>query len=302
MQKRSFCRESCAFVLLREGMFIERLGRVFRGSLPEGTKEKTSELKAVKYYQDYYETHQKFPLFCQVLIETRTDCNRRCSFCPQAFTQRPFKEMGWEVYERIIHELARLEFSGRIGLTMTNEPLLDKRLVDMVRYARKSSPRFFLDVTTNGNLLTIEIADVLFAAGLDDLNINDYRTDRDNQRFKLSKNLEVLSEAYANNPKVNVSYRRTDEILSTRGGNVEKNALNKHLHAFCNYPFRKLAISPYGDVVLCCMDYLYEVTFGNVMEQKLEDIWHSKELDEYRFMLLQKTRERICAQCDEYQY
>jgi radical SAM protein with 4Fe4S-binding SPASM domain len=283
-------------------MFIERLGKVFRQSSHKETNENEPELKAIKYYQSYYHTHHKFPLFTQVLLETRTDCNRRCAFCPQAFQQRPFQEMPWEVFERIIHNVVELEFSGRLGFAMTNEPLLDSRLVEMVAYARKASPRFFLDVTTNGNPLTLELADALFAAGLDNLNINDYRSDRETERYKLSQNIEAVSQAYATNPKLEYNYRRTDEILSTRGGHVDKQTENRRLHAFCNYPFRKLAIAPSGDVVLCCMDYLYEVRFGNVTETSLEEIWHSQALNEYRVMLLNRKREGICAKCDEYQY
>lgn len=283
-------------------MFIERFGKVFRGSLSKDFKGKNPELKAVKYYQKYYNENQKFPLFCQVLIETRTDCNRKCSFCPQAFQQRPFKEMEWEVFESIIQNLVKIGFSGRIAFDMTNEPLLDKRIVDMVTYARKASPRFFLDITTNGNLLTLELADRLFAAGLDNMDINDYRSDRTMKAYKLSKNLEIVSKAYANSPKLTFNYRKTDEILTSRGGNVAKAVENKHIHSFCNYPFRKLNISPYGDVILCCMDYMYEVKLGNVMEKDLEEIWYSQEFDEYRFMLLKRKREKICAKCDEYQY
>jgi len=286
-------------------MFIEQLGKVFRGSLAGGSKGKKAELKAVKYYKKHYKKYNKFPLFTQVLLETRNDCNRKCSFCPQAFQQRPFKEMKWEVFERIIQNLVNIEFSGRIAFNITNEPLLDKRMVEMITYARKVSPRFFLDITTNGHLLDIELADTFFAAGLDNLNINDYRSDREmkKHRYKLSGKLETVSRAYASNPKLVFSYRRTNEILTNWAGVVEKHTKNTHLNSFCNYPFRKIAVSPDGDVVLCCMDYRYEVKFGNVMEKPLEEIWYAQGLDEYRFMLLERKREKmLCAKCDGYQY
>ncbi len=280
-------------------MFIERLGKVFRR---DTHKEVEPEIQAIQYYQAYFRTHNKFPLFSQVLIETRTDCNRKCSFCPQSFHERPFQEMGWDVFDTIIQQLYRLEFSGRITFGVTNEPLLDHRTIDMVRHARQTSPRFFLDITTNGNLLTLEMMDQLFTAGLDNININDYRSDRIEHKQELSKNLQPISAAYIYNPKIGFHYRSTNEVLSSRGGNVEKQTKNTHIHSFCNYPFRKLVLSPNGDVVLCCMDYLYEVTFGNVRDQELEYIWHSSELNNYRTMLLTKARKKICAKCDEYQY
>lgn len=34
----------------------------------------------IDYLKSFYNTHKHFPLFQQVLIETRTDCNNQCSF------------------------------------------------------------------------------------------------------------------------------------------------------------------------------------------------------------------------------
>ena len=32
----------------------------------------------IEYLKSYYDKHGVFPMFQQVLIETRTDCNNRC--------------------------------------------------------------------------------------------------------------------------------------------------------------------------------------------------------------------------------
>lgn len=284
-------------------MFLERLGKVFRSNVTSFFKKSADEqAKAIKYYKDYYKRHKKFPLFSQVLVETRTDCNMRCSFCPQSFKQREFKEMEWPTFAKIIKNLVDIGFSGRIAFFITNEPLLDERLVDMIGYARKASPRFFLDLNTNGNLLTLEITDQLFAAGLDNINIEDYRPDREEYPNQLSSNIEEISNTYRYNPKITYHYRSTKSILSNRAGNVVKKTPNDNINSFCNYPFRKIAISPYGDVVLCCMDYMYEVKLGNVVDNKLENIWHSDEINKYRFMLLKKRRKFFCSRCDASDY
>ena len=39
----------------------------------------------IDYLKKYYHDNGKFPMFKQVLIETRTDCNNHCPFCPHAF-------------------------------------------------------------------------------------------------------------------------------------------------------------------------------------------------------------------------
>ncbi len=265
-------------------------------------EESSKEPRDIQACQDYYKANGRFPLFQSVSIETRTDCNRRCTFCPQADHQRDFIEMEWPVFERIIANLAEIGYAGRIALFITNEPLLDPRLVDMIRYAKRVSPAFELDINTNGNLLTLQKVEELLSAGLDKIKVEDYRADRENFPEKLSKNLEEIARVYAGHPNISIHARSTKETLSNRGGHVENGRQNLFRHSFCSYPFRKMNISPNGDVVLCCMDYLYEAKFGNVMERRLEEIWNSEALNQRRFMLMAKNRKGLCAGCDFSEY
>ena len=243
---------------------------------------------------------KKYPLFSQVLLETRTDCNRKCTFCPQYHLERPLKLMDWAVFTKVIDNLAIIEFSGRIALFMTNEPLLENRIIDMIKYARSKSPRFFLDITTNGTLLTIDYLDQLLAAGIDNVNINDYRSDRISNPDKISKKLLDLVNKFNHNPKVTYNKRSTKEVLSNYAGTIE-NSKRQLKNGFCNYPFRKLAISADGNILLCCNDYEYSTSFGNVMENNVEDIWFSSKMNKYRDELLKENRIGICSNCDEFQ-
>jgi len=298
-------------------MFFERLGKVVRENYSRFSLKKNGkvnrprdprfssqmkEMEDLRHYRDAYEKDGRFPLFTQILIETRTDCNRRCSFCPQAHSQRSFKEMEWHVFQKIIQDLAKINFSGRVAFYMTNEPLLDRRMSEMIRYARRASARFFLDLNTNGNLLNLGLMDELIRSGLDNINIDDYRSDRDEFPTRLSKNIQPIRDMYAFNPKVQIDHRRTDEVLSNRAGTVSKNGSNPYAQSFCNYPFRKLTLSPHGDVVLCCYDYHYTAKIGNVMDLDLDQIWQSDALRDYRLSLLSRKRTGICAGCDAYQY
>ena len=145
--------------------------------------------------------------------------------------------------------------------------------------------------------------DQLFDAGLDNLSIDDYRPDRDINPFRLTPNIKKVMDAYKYNPKVQVAYRRTDEVLSNRAGSVEKK-INSDLplNSFCNYPFRKLAISPYGDIVLCCLDYNYSIKCGNIMKKNIYEIWHSDIFHKYRLELVEKNRKGLCKKCDYNDY
>lgn len=254
----------------------------------------------ISFLKEYYLNNGRFPRFKQVLIETRTDCNNHCPFCPHAFSKKPLGIMEWDCYTRIIEQLFEIGYNGRVALMLSNEPLLDDRLYDMVVYAKQKSQRLFLDITTNGRLLTVEKIDKLFEAGLDNININDYRGDRDEFPNKWSAYIEPLYEAYGNNPKVYFKKRRFDEQLPNYAGNIPQ-SFNEEEFGFCNYPFRKLTIAYNGDVLLCCDDFMYDTKFGNVMKDKLEDCWNHPEYNRIRLSLLDNKRISICKRCNDIQ-
>lgn len=68
----------------------------------------------------------------------------------------------------------------------------------------------------------------------------------------------------------------------------------------CRYPFTHLTIKHNGDVVICCTDWLRDTKLGNVNDTTLEAIWNSKNLYDFRSMML-KTKginHHLCATCE----
>lgn len=254
----------------------------------------------IAFLKNHYASHGHFPLFKQVLIETRTDCNNHCPFCPHAFVKKELGVMSWDCYTSVIEQLVSIGYNGRVALMLSNEPLLESRLEDMIVYAKHRSQRFFLDITSNGRLLTVEKMDKLFSLGLDNININDYRSDRDKYPEKWSSNIESLYKAYGNNPKVYFKKRRLDEKLPNYAGNIPQ-TFNKDDYGYCNYPFRKLTIAYNGNVLLCCDDFVYETCFGNVMEDSLVDCWNHPSMEEIKKSLLENKRISICERCNDFQ-
>lgn len=249
------------------------------------------------FLREYFSTHQHFPLFQQVLIETRTDCNNHCPFCPHHFNNKQLGVMTWECYKHIIDDLVAMGYNGRVALMVSNEPLLESRLCEMIKYAKQKSPRLFLDITTNGRLLTLQMVDKLFAIGLDNININDYRGDRDIYPDRLSANLLEIANAYSNNPKITIQKRRLDESWPNYGGNIPQ--LLDESYGFCNFPFRKLVISYDGNVVVCCDDFMNQTSFGNVMDCTLIECWNNEDFNKYRHALLKDNRIGLCAKCND---
>lgn len=255
----------------------------------------------IEFLKKYFDMHKTYPLFQQVLIETRTDCNNHCPFCPHYFKEKPLGIMTWKTYTLIIEELIKIKYSGRVALMVSNEPLLDDRLLEMIDFAKTKSSRLFMDITTNGRLLTLEYVDLLFSHGLDNLNINDYRGDRNLFPEKISSNLMPIIEAYRHNPKVTLQKRSFDEQLPNYGGNIPQEPDHRTSFAFCNFPFRKLVVDYMGNVIVCCDDFMGETNMGNINDKSLFDCWNSPEFNRYREALLNRKRIGLCSRCNDSQ-
>ncbi|HEY67187.1 MAG: hypothetical protein DRI79_01200 [Chloroflexi bacterium] len=92
-------------------------------------------------------------------------CDQACAGC--FYSARPGSAIAatdapFELFERVVRQAAEARvFQIALG---GGEPLLHPRLLDMVRLARQSG--IVPNLTTNGNLLTVEVAVALQEAGL----------------------------------------------------------------------------------------------------------------------------------------
>ena len=268
------------------------------------------KLRKVKYLRVFFSTFLRMYLglinllrygttdmFTGFNIETITTCNRRCSYCPNSIFERSLPKneilMDEEVFKKIIDELAEMKFSGRIRPYFFGEPLLDKRLPQLLTYARKRLPKAKIIITSNGDLLTIELYEKLVAAG-----INGFLITQHGQ--KMSKNMHLLFKYLEKHPnkEVFVAYRPPieNEPLSSRGGTTQPK--NPHHKANCSSPANPVVITAKGDVVLCCNDYHSSVVFGNVKNEALVDIWKSKRYKLIRHQLRRHAYKLpICRKC-----
>ncbi|MEL6207666.1 MAG: radical SAM protein, partial [Pseudomonadota bacterium] len=109
-----------------------------------------------------------------VQIQTASWCNRECAFCPSGTFDIPKTFMTDDVLDRIARELQRLGFRGRFSPYLMNEPLLDKHLPERIARIRKVLDKATFFISTNGDALSLEVGERLFAAGLDRMLVNLY--------------------------------------------------------------------------------------------------------------------------------
>ena len=105
-------------------------------------------------------------------IQTQSACNARCTFCPyQTGAHRSLSQgrMSWDVFEKVVDELATLPMLSEVAPVLQNEPLIDRRLPEMIRHIKRVLPHVRTTLNTNGSMLTPSVVAGLAGAGLDHL-------------------------------------------------------------------------------------------------------------------------------------
>jgi Radical SAM superfamily len=139
-----------------------------------------------------------------VNLEPTNLCNADCVFCGYQFQMRPHKEMPIELGNEIIAKAKRAG-AKRVGLTpVVGEPLVHRRLEELVRIAAGPPARLLVGLTTNGILLTPARYMTLVEAGVDSINVSMsypdeeeyFRIYRNKGLRKVVMNLEGILDVY----------------------------------------------------------------------------------------------------------
>lgn len=106
-------------------------------------------------------------------------CNFKCKYCLQSIPKadRKFQlsedVMEYTVFKKSVDDMKKFQNKVKtIRFAGLGEPLLHKRIVDMIDYLKKSEVCDNVEIITNGSLLTKEISDQLINVGLDRLSIS----------------------------------------------------------------------------------------------------------------------------------
>jgi len=104
----------------------------------------------------------KFPLLFQ--IQTVNRCNTSCQMCPYESTTANEKYNLIEdgLFKKIINEISQHKESELIVLSLQNEPLADKNIINKAKYIKSITPKIKLELVSNGYLLTPAIADDIY--------------------------------------------------------------------------------------------------------------------------------------------
>lgn len=242
------------------------------------------------------------------MLETTNRCNAECIMCPRDRLERPLQRMEPSLFERLVGEAAELGIEA-FQLSFYGEPLMDPDLVDRVRLVRKRIPEAWIQIATNGSLLSPERGRALMAAGISQIRISidgndgaEYGHIRQNlDHSVLLENLCALKEARDGTPEFQTR-------IVVAGLNLERFPLSRadvrarwgplcdevDLHDEhdldakrprsrlrdaipCHRVFTMLPVLADGTYVLCIHDWLGETALGNAYDRTLKDAWEDQE-------------------------
>ncbi|MCK5039246.1 MAG: radical SAM protein [Thermoplasmata archaeon] len=285
-------------------------------------KVKTTEDQSAEYKeyrrrwnenpQDYIV--EDFPM--HVDLEVNTSCNLKCFMCFQSFDPPAPEKMDTDLFKKVIDEGTKKGLCA-IKTQYRGEPLLDKRMPDLVKYAKEKG---VLEVmfNTNANLLFEDTAKALIDAGLDKIicSVDGYSKDV-YESVRIGGNFETMltniqrlqdlkKEMGLTKPVVRVqmvdtprNHHQIDEYIKFWGAIVENIAIEDMLdweaneedptpldNWACGQIWQRLLVLADGDVLPCCrgMKGATEklMVLGNAHDISLEEIWKGEKLEALR--------------------
>ncbi|MBL8027328.1 MAG: SPASM domain-containing protein [Fibrobacteres bacterium] len=140
-----------------------------------------AQVKSKLNLQDRVPLQDVIPIETPFLLylDPSSVCNFKCKFCPtghkELLDQSNYKRnvMDFDFYCRIVDSLN--DFSKPVKVLRMNkigEPMLNRNLANMVKYAKESGRVGYIDLATNASMLTKDRGLELVSAGLDRLNIS----------------------------------------------------------------------------------------------------------------------------------
>jgi len=247
------------------------------------------------------------PLPAEIEISESGMCNRKCSFCPRSDPDYNHRNefISFDLHKKLCDQLSELNYRGLIMYSGFVEPMLDKNIYNLVKYAKTKLPNSRVEMISNGDVLNETRLKKLYNSGLDRLQISLYDGEQQHKKFiKLGKKLNLRNDRFVLRARYLPEEQNFGITLSNRGGML-KNAkykidpVKKKLNKKCFYPSYKFFLDYNGDVLMCSHDWGKKNILGNLKKDDFLNIWLSKKTHQARKKLNVGDRSLSpCNVCD----
>ncbi len=270
-----------------------------------------------------------------LLIDTISYCNLKCSMCFHKEMKRKKGIMAWNLFTKIVDEIAETDKNVRVWMVFFGEALLLKRkkpsIFDMISYAKNKG---LTDVVlnSNANLLDRSAATSLINSGLDSVYIGIDAFNPDTySKLRVGGNyektvqnvidlIEMKTLMHTDKPAVFVQFVEMDinkdekkefirfwtqkgVLVKIRpkvswGGLIEAPnlTLGKKERWPCYWAMQTMSITDTGKVAMCAVDLDATFVVGDCSQQSLKEIWNGG-LKRLRYLHISKRFEELPELC-----
>jgi radical SAM protein with 4Fe4S-binding SPASM domain len=209
---------------------------------------------------------------------------------------------------------------------LNGEPLLDAKFDKKIAEIIEKIPDARVSFFSNGTLLTKEKADALAVSGIMGANFSiNAITNAARKKImghELEETVDNILYLQSVNPKLNITVsglmdttfwtpeemqcfigfwvqRKIKPNLFFNGNWAGKTRKVANVGAGCSRPESILTVLSDGIVALCCYDLLGEVSFGNLRDKSIKEVWESDAMEEYRLKndMGRRSELKLCSDC-----
>ena len=248
----------------------------------------------------------------RVNVEVTNYCNQRCTLCPRQGFTRPLGFIDVDLFARVAGECGA--HGARLWLHFLGEPLLHRRLVDLIRLAKAAGVRE-VGLSTNGVSLHGALAEALLDSGLDRLECSLDADDRDgylamrgrDHFARVTDNVRAFLDRKRSlgreRPVTSIQFMRTAAVAARLPALVD--AWRPHLgprdfvmtiapagfagavalpppsatvRPPCRWLYSAVMVLQDGTVTMCGADWDARAPLGSVATSSLAELWHGAEL------------------------
>jgi radical SAM protein with 4Fe4S-binding SPASM domain len=293
------------------------------------------EILEVQKKQGRLEDAGDFPKV--VLIDTISYCNLKCSMCVHKEMKRRKGIMPWNLFAKIVDEIAETDKNVRIWMVFFGEALLLKKrkptIFDMIAYAKRKGLSDVV-LNSNANLLDEEAAKELICSGLDAIYIGiDAFKPETYAKVRVGGNYEkavrntlwlikLKNSMNSEKPEVFIQFVEMDinqnekedfiQFWNQQGAAVKIRpkvswagfidapnlVLDREERWPCYWAMQTMSITDTGKVVTCAVDLDAAFIAGDINNQSLKEVWNGR-LKELRQCHLFKQFHALPENCRE---
>ena len=255
-----------------------------------------------------------------------------CFQIDKTFTRKPFMGvMKWDLFTKVVDEANEIGV-GAITLASRGEPLMHPRISDMLNYISKKDNIFELKINSNATFLTEKLCHDIFKSNVttfvisaDHYEKKTFEELRKNSNFeKIVSNVKMLykirNEFYKDcETEIRVSgidfYKNLDkkkfeEFWSPISDNVSSsdaferwdtynNKKDENANSPCSYLWDRMYVWHDGKCNPCDADYKSYLSYGNVSNLSIKEVWNGEALKKHREIHSAKKRMNLipCDRC-----